>query len=671
VFRRRFLQLAGSVFLATAGLPTPALAKPNTATRIHFPQGVASADPQPDSILLWTRAEPILSNDHNAPGAGAGTGTDTDTDTATDKEPATDTNTPLEIELILQLSEREDFDSVLVEERLVTTVQSDFTLRALVDGLAPGQHYFYRFIASDGGMSRTGRTMTAPAADSTASLNLAFASCQNYEQGHFGAWKRMVTQDMAAAAEQQIDCVLHLGDFIYERYYNGHLKSQAFTRKLPEFPDGQRKGETTWASSLADYRHLYKVYLADPDLQAARARWPFICTWDDHEFSNNGFRDFSHYQHGAPVRDTRRKRDANQAWFEFVPALVPEDTRALRIYRSLKWGQTAELLLTDLRSYRSDPSLPAGISDALGLPLDPVELVEIHDRGSAYQGGNPPATLPFGDGTQPNTAREQPPATMLGSEQKRWFKQQLANSSARWKIWGNSLPALPLRLDLSQVPFQGYSDGILSTDSWAGFPGELDELLRYLGESNISGTVSLSGDHHMQGAGLLFPGLASEPAPDALATAVDFNVTGISSTTHWQNVLSRVDDPDSDFASLVGGEDASGPVVTWNLTLTRGVRAALVYARSGWDNVARWLGPNPANKGLAYVDSHAHGYGIAHFDTQQATIRLVTVASATEPANEQGSVILREASFALPHWEPGQSPSLAGPEISGTPPFPL
>ncbi len=119
---------------------------------------------------------------------------------------------------------------------------------------------------------------------------------------------------MAAPAGEQIDFVLHTGDFINERVFPKRYRGGDQPRLPPPFPDGANDDSNDYAVSLADYRHLYKTYLGDPHLQAARARWPFVCTWDDHEFSNNGYQSYSTYG-GENRPDPQRKLNANQAWF--------------------------------------------------------------------------------------------------------------------------------------------------------------------------------------------------------------------------------------------------------------------------------------------------------------------------------------------------------------------
>jgi alkaline phosphatase D len=629
--RRGFLHIAGTAYL-TAGLPFSAAAITVEGNRVSFPQGVASADPLPDSVMLWTRAQ---------------TGDLTD------------------IPLLLQVGTDENFQQLVIEEKLVAEAANDHTVRAHIDALSPGRHYYYRFLAEDGGSSRTGRTMTAPDPGSDAPFRLAFASCQNYEQGYYGAWARMLSEDRQRSEQERIQFVLHLGDFIYERYLNRASRGQRFVRSLPPFPNGATDGERVWADSLADYRHLYKTHLDDPHLQTARANWPFICTWDDHEFSNDNFQHFSTYTE-QPVPEMQRRRNAHKAWFEFIPARI-QANEDLSIYRRLRWGKLADIVLTDLRTYRSGPPLPSGLSDQLDMPLDAIELVAIYDGGREYNNGAAPEFLPFGDGTVPNTARTREPGTMMGAEQKSWFKQTLAESGATWKLWGNSLPILPLRLDLSSLPFADLQDGVISEDAWSGFPGEYRELMSWVNQQGITGLVSLSGDHHMHGAATLALDPDTEDSP---AVAVDFNVSGISSTPHFDNVLHRANSDESDFRQIVATEVDGEVVETWNMSFTQGVLASIAFDQSGIEILSEWLGPNTANPGLAYLDTSSNGYGLARFDKAHCQVELVTIKPPVEETDDAGSDVLRRARFELPAWKAGEPPKLDGPAFEGDPPFP-
>ena len=652
--------LSSSTFFLTVSPGLSIAAElPGDALPLGFPQGVASGDPQPDGVMLWTRAVPL---------SGA-------------KSP---------VRALLQLSGDSNFSTLLLQEQVHTQASSDYTLRTYIDGLAPDTFYYYRFVGADDTVSRTGRTRTAPAPEQARRVNLAFASCQSFEQAYYGSWARMVEDDRAAAAEDRIQFVLHLGDFIYERCWNQRQDGSPQSRRVPPFPDGVDTLKNRYAVSLADYRHLYKTYLSDPHLQEARARWPFICTWDDHEFSNNNFQSYSTYA-GETVLAAERKLHGNQAWFEYIPAVLDElkgqpahnfrlslpgggeaeqnqaAVDSLRIYRKLAWGKNLDIVLTDNRSYRSGPSVPDGMAADLGLPLDPVELVAIFDAGSAYNNGNPPGTLPYGDGTVPNPAKDRAPGSMLGREQQKWFLNTIASSGAPWKLWGNALPLLPMRLDLSSLPFAGYQDSIFNLDSWAGYPYEVDLLLSHLDQQNITGMVSLSGDHHMHGAGTI---RRSTTAADALPVAVDFTVAGISSSPIFEDLVAAARKDHSGFGELVYNESDTGLEPVWNMSMLHGVFAALTYAKTGLDTVSDWLGPNAANPGLQYVDTTANGYGLASFDADELQVRLITMDDC-RPDFENPPGIRHIANFRLPRWRAAGTPKLEGPTFTRGAPFPF
>ncbi len=653
--RRRFLQLAGTgTFFLSAGVKG-ALPGSNAPT-LRFPQGVASGDPQADAVMLWTRAEPVESLSR-AP-------------------------------LTLQISPSPDFNELLVTTTLHADVENDYTVRAYVDGLEPATRYYYRFLGGANSQSTVGRTCTAPSPDSDANARLALTSCQNYENGLFGGWARMIAEDEAASESEQIDFVLHVGDFIYERAWPTRYRGGPQARLLPAFPDGQVDGKNSYAVSLADYRHLYKTYLADPHLQAARARWPFICTWDDHEFSNDNFQAYSYYHDSAKL-EARRKQSANRAWFEYIPAVLTEDENSpahdysedklpesdeqanttainsLCIYRTLRWGKDIDLIVTDSRSYRSAPCVPPGMAKQLGLPLPTRHLVDILDGGRDFDGGNPPATLPYGDA--PNPARDQTPGTLLGSTQREWFLNELSRSSARWKLWGNALPILPLRLDLSRIPFAELEDSIFNFDAWGGYPGELQALLSAVEAAGVTGLVSLSGDHHMHAAGTV---KSRQDDPSATMVAAEFNTAGISSDSLFDAVADAADKGDNaQFRDLVYRVEDGQPVPTWNMTLQDGCLAATVYARTGMRDIARWLGPNEANTGLRYIDSQARGYAIVAIESDAISAELTTLQDVANASDELPPVQHR-ARFSLKAWSAGQTPQLSGPQFDGSAPFP-
>ncbi|MEH6634648.1 MAG: alkaline phosphatase D family protein [Halioglobus sp.] len=656
-----FLSASAAVGAALPGFPAK-------TPRLSFPQGVASGDPKPDAVMLWTRALPVE-------------------DSSSALSPGVDTP---QVHLMVQLSSDSQFSTVLLQAELHTSADSDYTVRAYVDGLQPDTTYFYRFLGAAASVSRTGRTRTAPDTDQARTVNLAFVSCQSYEQAYYGSWARMLADDAANTEGERIAFVLHLGDFIYERSWHTRIDGSPNSRAVPPFPDGVQTPENRYAVSLADYRHLYQTYLNDPHLQEARARWPFICTWDDHEFANNNFQSYSTYD-TAPLLEAQRKQSSSQAWFEYIPSVLDMPTGqpahnfvaqplngsaaaqnqaaldSLRIYRKLAWGKHLDILLTDSRSYRSPPCLPDGFAESLGLPMNTVELVAIADAGNAYADGNPPATLPYGDGTTVNPAREREPGTMLGLEQRDWLLGALADSAAQWKLWGNAMPLIPMRLDMSALPFTSYQDSIFNIDGWAGYPFEVHYLMTELKTRDITGVVSLSGDHHMQGAGTVS---WSTTDAGAIAVCADFNVTGISSSPLFEELLSVAKESPAGFQPIVYSEQDGRVTPVWNMSMLQGVFAAYTYAKSGLESLANWLGPNAANPGLKYVDTTANGYGLASFSADQVQVKLITMEDCRTRFT-QAPAIKHVAKFQLDHWQGGQQPIVQGPEFDGDAPFPF
>jgi alkaline phosphatase D len=256
---------------------------------------------------------------------------------------------------------------------------------------------------------------------------------------------------------------------------------------------------------------------------------------------------------------------------------------------------------------------------------------------------------------------------MLGTEQREWFLDAMETSQAPWKVWGNALPLLPMRLDMSSVPFAGYHDSVFNLDSWAGYPYEVDVLMSHFAAQNITGVVSLSGDHHMHGAGTL---RRSTTELDAAPVAVDFTVAGISSAPIFEDIVAAANKDNSQFSDLVYRETDSGLEPVWHMSMLNGVFAALTYSKTGLESVADWLGPNTANPGLQYVDVTANGYGLASFDADALQVRLIALEDC-RLAFENPPEIKHIASFRLPRWRPAEPPELEGPTFSGGAPFPF
>ena len=300
----------------------------------------------------------------------------------------------------------------------------------------------------------------------------------------------MIWEDERAAEADRLGFVLHLGDFVYELVWYPEDRPQGmYDRRLRDvvrFPHGEKVEDFHVPTDLDDYRILYRGYLADPDLQDARARWPFVCIWDNHEFSWKGWQSQVNFGSGVVPAQTR-KVAANQAWFEYQPARVEKAPGAaasadrfvapavrdvpierfddqglglepgnlaaissLKLFRASRFGANVELILTDNRSFRSEPIWDHPEVDAVdpsGVPyFVSMEIAEVLDTGRSFAGGRPLATVLSGGAEVANPRRTAPPQTMLGAAQKAWFLARLRASTARWRLWGNSVAHWPCRL---------------------------------------------------------------------------------------------------------------------------------------------------------------------------------------------------------------------------------
>lgn len=677
--RRRLLQFmaAGTtgLFAGVAGLPfSPrvqvAHAKPMEEAFCYFPQGIASGDPQPDAIMLWTRVEKPSN-----PGAP--------------------------IDLVVQLASSEDFKTVLLERTLRAEIESDHTIRFLAEGLEPDTQYFYRFIAGSDTHHTVGRTRTAPALNTDRDVRFAFASCQGYEAGFFGAWRTLVEEDKKSAPDEQLDFVLHLGDFIYEVIGDVPPERKP-VRNVPAFPDGSEKfpddtkpywqPNAQYAVTLADYRHLYKTYLSDPDLQAARARFPFVCTWDDHEFTNDCWQSHdTYFGDGQPAQ--KRKVAANRSWFEFIPCILTSDFKAtdvnnaamgppddallhqgqdnisalesLTIYRTQSWGERLDLIITDTRSYRSKPVVTQEIKKLIkGAPTPPIRLVRELDAGKTAHEGNPNDELTYGDASIANPRKDSPPGTCLGAVQKEWFKETIAQSKSKWRIWGNSIPMVPFRLDMDQMPLTDFEAGYAGTDAWQGFPSEASELMSFFKRHNISNIISCAGDYHTFAAGRIPTDLDGTDY-----VLPEFAVGSISSGDMFTGAerSTRVNET---FHKVTQFSSEQGPIVNWDNTLLNGVRSGLLAAYTGSINMAKWISNESANPGLSFVDSHGHGFATVHVKSSDVDITFVNVGNIARDAGPEGNKVVRETLFSVPAWREGETPTISAPKtIRGKPNF--
>src|SRR5919112_2883447 len=621
ISRRSFLKTAAAIGASLAWVG------PARGSRAHwherrdlYPEGVASGDPDAHSVILWTR-RPFAEGTRQL--------------------------------LTVEVAEDEGFLRVIAHAQAPVSSAADWTARVLIGGLKPAHTYWYRFTDPDGNGSRVGRTITAPLPNDPRTVNFAFVSCQDVNEGKLNAYRRMIYEDERAPVAQQLDFVLHLGDFTYEVVeYPDEVKTR-YDRTIYEvarIPDGGANGKLHYPLTVEGYRAIYKGYLADPDLQDARARWPFVAIWDNHEFSWQGRQ--SIVQAGGPPQPGQTvKVAANQAWFEYIPARVkapsgslaqfgppsvqnvkidnwdgnglgiePNNLTAIRsliAYRALRYGKHLDLLITDQHSFCGDDPTDA---EGVGKIYDPSfrgyfseEAMIALDMGRDYEGGKPPPELHFRDARIPNPSKDRPPRTILGTDQKAWFKDQLRQSKATWKIWGNSLGALDHRVDLQNLPagmaknpWPADTYGIGRSDDYGAAYAERKEIYDLVREAKITGFAIVSGDRHsfwagyaaaelpprkFEPVGLSFVGasLASPGAMEALEHGLRKN--------HPLRALFLADRPD-------GGK----PAWTYNMLLRHGVRSCLEYAKSFDLKRARALSNPQLAPHLEFVDMGGHGY---------------------------------------------------------------
>ncbi len=706
--RRDFLKSAGC-FVASAsftgllGCSSDSSAADKAGAYL-FAQGVASGDPRELSVMLWTRVERSGKKPSQAP-----------------------------IELVLEVASSDDFKTLLVSKDVTASAASDFTVRVLVEKLTADTTYYYRFRAG-ADESRVGRTRTAPSPTADVPARFAWACCQDYSVNFYGPYRQLLNDDLAAKPEDQLQFVMHIGDFVYEARSASYelavddqlasrmlVQKDGSMRRVPEFPSGGAKTATgaNYASSVDDYRHLYKWYLGDADLQDARARWPFISVWDDHEFTDDCWQTQANYINDASTDEPSQKRRvaASQAWFEYVPTALddaepadgvapeaqdfkfvkvedapytetvdvtePNNVKAISaitIFRNLRWGKHVDLVITDNRSYRSDHALAEEVTKGDLLVFHPraalaKDAVNIADAGRTANGGKPPdMALSY-----QNTRKNSPPGTMLGAAQKAWWKDVMKASDATWRIWGNSVPLLRILLDTSDVKLIPH-DLILSADAWDGYNTERKELMKFLADNQIVNVVSLSGDHHANYAGVIYDDFdAKKPQP----VMVDLCCAGISSNSQFHEVGRALDSgvpaalasavvPVKRLitydATMFGGDKA---VVNFNCLIRYGSHAANVAADTNdLDKIEAARDP-AINAHLRYADARATGYGLCSVTKDGVTATLVTIERSFEDLGDTSPGIRGTATFTVPKIEKLADVDLPEPMLTGMKPFPL
>ena len=398
-----------------------------------FYHGVASGDPAQDGVVLWTRVTPP-----------------TDTEVRVDWRIATDP----------------DFDDVVQTGTAMTDRYTDYTVRVEVAGLDAGTTYYYGFSAL-GANSLTGRTRTAPS-EAVSQLRFAVASCSNYQQGYFDAYRGI-------AGRADLDAVFHLGDYFYE--YGAGVYGDD---DLVEDDRAHHPLEET--VSLEDYRLRHSLYKLDPDLRAAHQQHPWITIWDDHESANDSWEDGAENHNEFLGLDpatgdslfadeglwATRKGDAQRAYFEWMPLRRPEPrTQTGRIYRALDYGPRAQVLMLDTRL--------EGRMEQLATKQDAADGTVSVDTTRWFDEDR----------------------TILGPAQRMWLQGELRAADAQWKLLGNQVMMTQLAPRSRLNPITGDQSPLFTNlDAWDGYPAERDDVLTLLRDEDIDNTVVMTGDIH-------------------------------------------------------------------------------------------------------------------------------------------------------------------------------
>jgi len=405
----------------------------------RFDHGLASGDPLTDRVILWTRVSPA--------------------------------EEAVAVEWLIARDEA--LTDVVAEGTTTARAEHDHTVHADACGLEPATTYHFRF-AVDGAASPIGRTKTLPA--DTDRLRFAVCSCAKYNAGFFNAYARIAEHD-------GLDFLLHLGDYIYEAS-NTPPKSQT-----PGAAIGRPFDPLGECRTLDDYRRRYAQYRRDPDVQALHERLPMIATLDDHELADGawagGASEHRAEEHGP--WDARRDAALRARW-EWLPARKPDPADPTRVFRGVRIGGLADILLLDIRSRRDEPARDPQMSE--------------------------------------------PGRTMLGAEQRDWLLRELDGSEAAWRIiaspsvvtrtWCES-PAEPLHTALSKLKLIDEDGDGPDHDQWDGYPAERARLTGHLRDRAIDDVVFLSADIHV--------GVAAEVADGPTQRPVGVELTAPSLTS--------------------------------------------------------------------------------------------------------------------------------------------
>lgn len=411
-----------------------------------FTHGVASGDPLADRVVIWTR---FVSSSEGRVG--------------------------------WEVAEDEAFTRVVSRGEAEARFTNDFCVKGDASGLQPGRWYFYRFLSASG-PSLVGRARTAPQGP-TDSLSVAVFSCANMPFGYFHAYGH-------AAQRDDLDLVLHTGDYIYE-IQRGSYPSAA------EAVPGRLIDPVNETVSLSDYYQRYASYHTDHDLLELRRRFPMSVVWDDHEIANDTWREGAQAHHEPTEgRFADRIGAAAKAFFDWMPIRRPEPT-GMRIYRSLDWGDLARIVLLDTRFIGRDrqldyrDNLQARMAEA---GADTRALAADYRR----------------------TVLDDPNRTLMGAAQERWFADTLADSKRRGQTWQVITQQVVMAEQVAPAGIAGMLPDDVSPgsrtwftaaeqmtalglpwnlDTWSGYPAARARFLEAC-VANANNAVVLGGDSH-------------------------------------------------------------------------------------------------------------------------------------------------------------------------------
>lgn len=515
ITRRGLLGAAATGTLSVAACATPAPAAPKTAPyagEVEFLHGVASGDPLPDRVILWTRVTPK-----------SGTGP---------------------IPVTYEVTDPADPAAPVLAGTATASESRDFCVKVDVTGLKPGTAYLYKFkVATEAGeiVSREGRTKTTSATGS-APVRMGVVSCSNWQFGFFNAYE-------ALSREEDLDVIIHLGDYFYEYGVDGYGGDVATSI-------GREHDPVTEVVTLADYRMRHAQYKTDPNLQAAHARAPWICTWDDHESTNNSYRTGAqnHNPEDGEGDWTDRKQAAIQAYFEWQPLREPAAGNITSaVWRSFTFGDVATIHALESRLTGRSPDVSwfdalAGVTDQEVMQQRVAETLR--------------------------TIRD-PSRTMLGAEQEAWLAGELKSSVEKGKSWqvlanqvvmaSTTLPNFQETLTPEQLAAQdnGFVKTLLgfstlglpfNLDAWDGFPAARERLYAGAAAANAK-LVTLAGDTHTAWVNTLQDAQGEQ-------RGVEFGCTSITSPGSGAYIK---DIPDLGAQVMAANED-----VVWHDPFSRG-----------------------------------------------------------------------------------------------------